>query len=481
MGAPRRRSGSLATVLATVVLGGLAGPVTAQASISISDASITEGSSETSVTFVVTRKAGLLAPAILTSYTTMDETARAPGDYTLTAGFVSFPSSVLGETQTRTFTVPVIGDSVHEETETFQIVLSGTELADGNATATILDDDAPFPAPGGRTSAVRQVLVSRSQDGILPNAPATEPVVSRDGRAARYIAYTSRATDIVEGADGTRANIYLVRRGGGTRLITRGVDGVFANGDSSAPVFDGFGRGGLARGPTCLGFVSTASNLVAGDTNGRADGFVRSLRGGGKLRRFGSPGGGAVSRVAVSGNCASVAVIAGGALYAGPVAGKLRRVVRGGVTWAELSVAGEQVAYARKGVVAVRRVKRGGGARRAGTGTNPTSDGGPVGRIGRVAYERGGSTFIRSVGGKERRMETNSSLPSMSVGGARAFFAAGPFVYLYAVKNNFGSPAPQGFCPLDQGNVTAVSASGRANYVAFACSGGAVYLASVGS
>ena len=56
---------------------------------------------------------------------------------------------------------------------------------------------------------------------------------------------------------------------GTTLLISVAADGGFANGASTDPVMTPDG--------TCVAFISAATNLVAGDTNGIPDVFVRDL------------------------------------------------------------------------------------------------------------------------------------------------------------------------------------------------------------
>ena len=65
-------------------------------------------------------------------------------------------------------------------------------------------------------------------------------------------------------------------RAGRTVLASQGLGGAPANGRSYAPALDGDSH----HVPRCVGFISDASNLVAGDTNGVADAFVRDLRNG---------------------------------------------------------------------------------------------------------------------------------------------------------------------------------------------------------
>jgi hypothetical protein len=129
-------------------------------------------------------------------------------------------------------------------------------------------------------------LLSRSHDGGVPNGPSRNVAISRDARTARVIAFESDATDIAAGDSNGVTDVFLVRRAepypdngtpwkpGGTELVATGIGGQPANGPSYRPTLDG----GAHTAPTCVAFVSDASNLVPGDTNGVADAFVRDLR-----------------------------------------------------------------------------------------------------------------------------------------------------------------------------------------------------------
>jgi len=57
---------------------------------------------------------------------------------------------------------------------------------------------------------------------------------------------------------------------GATVVASRGLGGQPANGPSTRPSLDGTSR----VAPHCVAFVSAASNLVRGDTNGKPDAFV---------------------------------------------------------------------------------------------------------------------------------------------------------------------------------------------------------------
>jgi hypothetical protein len=68
----------------------------------------------------------------------------------------------------------------------------------------------------------------------------------------------------------------------------------------------------------------------------------------------------------------------------------------------------------------------------------------------------------------------------MSAGGTQVMFGTGPFVYIWAVSNNFGKKLPQGYCPNGQGDVSQVFSSARGNYLVFSCAGGNSYLTYIG-
>src|SRR4051812_48787154 len=180
-------------------------------------------------------------------------------------------------------------------------------------------------AESARESAQNTILISRASDGGLPNGPSTNAVISNDRRWARAIAFQSEASNLVAGDANGVSDVFVVRRDGvfgndgtqwfpgSTILVSRGM-GAPANGPSWAPAVDGSFR---AR-PKCVAFLSAASNLVRGDTNGKIDAFVSRLGGSG-LRRVSFPGRRQsafdTTAVAVSGNCSRIAFVTGGVVY----------------------------------------------------------------------------------------------------------------------------------------------------------------------
>src|SRR3954449_8426107 len=125
-------------------------------------------------------------------------------------------------------------------------------------------------------------LISRAADGGTPNAPSTNAVISGDRRYARVIAFESTASDMVRGDTNGASDVFAVKRrgsinnkgtqwsGGGAILVSRGRGGDPANG----PSFGASVSGDFRHKGTCVSFLSGASNLVSGDTNGKVDVFL---------------------------------------------------------------------------------------------------------------------------------------------------------------------------------------------------------------
>ncbi|HYZ27907.1 MAG TPA: hypothetical protein VE570_02545 [Thermoleophilaceae bacterium] len=137
----------------------------------------------------------------------------------------------------------------------------------------------------GATPSQRTTFLLSSANGAFPNGPSRNAAVSHDQRIARYIAYESDASNIVPGDTNGTTDVLLVSRAepfgtdgtpwkpARTDLISLGVGGQPANGPSYRPTIDGDSH----HAPHCVAFVSAASNLVPGDTNGKPDGFVYDI------------------------------------------------------------------------------------------------------------------------------------------------------------------------------------------------------------
>lgn len=109
--------------------------------------------------------------------------------------------------------------------------------------------------------------VSVSSAGVAGNADSFRPSISDDGR---LVSFTSYASNLVAGdTNGGRDTFVHDRSTGQTRRVSVSSGGLQASGQSHSGRLSGDGR--------YFGFFSAAGNLVAGDTNGTEDGFVHEL------------------------------------------------------------------------------------------------------------------------------------------------------------------------------------------------------------
>ncbi|MEG3641546.1 beta strand repeat-containing protein, partial [Magnetococcus sp. PR-3] len=152
--------------------------------LSIADASATEGNT---VSFVVTRSGDAQDTQVVSYGFTHGDTSS--GDYTSTAGSVSFATGV----ETQTITVATNDDTEGEGDESFTISLSGgsgVDYADDTATGSIIDNDFAFLS-------IASGSVAEGSDTVLTiyrdNAVGTSLTVewaSSDGSAASASDYT---------------------------------------------------------------------------------------------------------------------------------------------------------------------------------------------------------------------------------------------------------------------------------------------------
>jgi len=196
---------------------------------------------------------------------------------------------------------------------------------------------APGQAHAGNRADVQTTdVISRSLTGGVPNGPSGDSVISGDKRYARVVAFESEASDLVAGDANGQRDVFAVLRGGSfgndgspwvpgpTVLVSRTASGVPADGPSFAPSVDGAFQDAETVQPSCVGFLSAATNIVAGDTNGTIDAFVAPITNGAP-RRVSPEAGAHTTAIAVSGDCSLVAMVTGDRLYLND--GRITRLV----------------------------------------------------------------------------------------------------------------------------------------------------------
>lgn len=118
------------------------------------------------------------------------------------------------------------------------------------------------------------VRASLANSGAQGNDDSFRPSISANGR---QVAFQSRASNLVEGDTNGASDVFVYDRD--THTITRvsvASNGAQGNGASGEP--------GLSADGRYVAFESSASNLVAGDTNGAADIFVHDRESGATVR-----------------------------------------------------------------------------------------------------------------------------------------------------------------------------------------------------
>jgi hypothetical protein len=157
--------------------------------LSVADAEVSEGNSGTTTVVVEVSLAEAASEVVTVDYYTLDASASSDSDYTEATGTLTF---AVGET-VKTVEITVSGDELIEEDEQFAFILGDTtpevtEVADGMATVTILNDDFP------PTVNIADVSINEGNAGIsdvnvllMLSSPAVEPMsvdyASVDGTA----------------------------------------------------------------------------------------------------------------------------------------------------------------------------------------------------------------------------------------------------------------------------------------------------------
>lgn len=152
---------------------------------------------------------------------------------------------------------------------------TGSSTPDRRITVSAFFDMPPAAIPSDRatTSASKGALAD------LPDDESLNPAISADGR---YIAFESLASNLVLGDTNNRRDIFVYDRVTSlTERVSVGDDEAQAS--AGGAWFESFG-GSISAGGRYVAFISSATNLVAGDTNGRQDVFVRDREEGTTIR-----------------------------------------------------------------------------------------------------------------------------------------------------------------------------------------------------
>jgi hypothetical protein len=183
----------------------------------------------------------------------------------------------------------------------------------------------PFGAPAECTTAFQPNQTK--PEACYPDGPSTNAVISADRRWSRVIAFESQASNLVPNDTNGQKDVFAVPRAGTfvndgspwsgqpTVLVSRTATGEPANG----PSFGVSLSGDFRHDGGCIAFLSGASNLVPGDTNGKVDAFLVKQAGAAPQRVSLLPGGvestADTTEASIAGDCSRVSFVTSRKLY----------------------------------------------------------------------------------------------------------------------------------------------------------------------
>jgi Tol biopolymer transport system component len=119
-------------------------------------------------------------------------------------------------------------------------------------------------------------ITSVASDGTQENSDSHYSSISADGR---YIAFISDASNLISDDTNGWEDVFVHDRNTGqTTRVSVATDGTQGNNFSGASTYYGAGNSYISADGRYVTFISGASNLISGDTNGRADIFVHDLK-----------------------------------------------------------------------------------------------------------------------------------------------------------------------------------------------------------
>jgi PKD repeat protein len=222
--------------------------------ISIADASVTEGSSLSRNLSFTVKLSQASSTAVKYNIATADGTATAPSDYTArTITGMSIPAG----TTSKTFLVSVKGDTLAEPNETFNVTLSnvtGATVADGSAVGTIVDDDGGGGGGGTPSLSIANITATEGNSGAkafvftvklsaASTSNVTYNIATANGTAMAGSDYVAASASGQVIPPGQTSKTFTVNVNGDTTLETNERFKVNVTGVTGATVLDSQGIG----------------------------------------------------------------------------------------------------------------------------------------------------------------------------------------------------------------------------------------------
>jgi Tol biopolymer transport system component len=172
----------------------------------------------------------------------------------------------------------LVSVSIHGRPGNGMSLLSEARSVSGDGLRVVFGSEATDLVPGDTNgvfdlfvrdlAAGTTVRVNVDSAGNQSYGGGSDATISGNGR---FVAFSSDAGDLVAGDTNSDDDVFVHDLlTGQTLLVSTGAGGLPSNGDSYAPSISDDGR--------FVAFYSEATNLVAGDTNGQPDIFLRDLQ-----------------------------------------------------------------------------------------------------------------------------------------------------------------------------------------------------------
>jgi large repetitive protein len=256
--------------------------------LEITDVSMEEGDAGTTDFVFEVTLSNPSSTTVTVVYTTTSGTADHPDDYAHTTGTLTFDP---GETS-QTITVPVVGETLFEGDETFNVILtnpSGAAVADGEGLGTIGNDDEVPPelviddvslaeGTGGTTDFVFTVTLSPAQEETVTvdymtfedSATATEDYAVTSGTLTFDPGETTQTVTVQVAADtifetDETFSVRLSNASGGTSIFDDTGVGTIENDDAPPAILvsdDSGGEGALVTMTVTLSAISEVEVTV---------------------------------------------------------------------------------------------------------------------------------------------------------------------------------------------------------------------------
>lgn len=329
---------------------------------------------------------------------------------------------------------------------------------------------AVTPATAG-TYGGTPLNISIGAGKTAPNGASGEPAVSGDNRKVKLIAYSSFASNLVNGDSNGQRDVFVWHRPGGSvpRQLGRGYlervsvssKRIQGNGASSDPSVDG----SMVNRPHCVAFQSTSTNLTRKDAVPDSDIYVRDLR---RNRTVLVSNGlsADATNADIAGNCKKVVFQAGGKVWWSRVgAGRPKALGRGHSP--DYSRDGKSITWVGAGG---RVVFRNGGLKaKLSSGTSPRVSDYATGHGWAVAYNSGGNVKLGLINKGRKSIQT--AVRNAIVGGITSKAAGRGIVVwarqsaLFYLNRNTGNSDDLAYA---RRPITEIDSSARANLIAFA-------------